>query len=77
MLKTGIQPLLPYMLKLFNLKLSSGKYPREWKTSFIKPIHKNDSPYEPSNYRGITITFCLSKVFNSIWNTILQKCFGF
>lgn len=29
MLKTGIKPLLPYMLKLFNLILTSGKYQRE------------------------------------------------
>lgn len=44
--------------KLFNYITSSRKYPIEWKTSFMKPIHKNDSAYEPSNYRGIPITSC-------------------
>ena len=73
MLKTNVQYILPFALKLFNIILSSGKYPKEWKTGFIRPIHKNDSPHDPSNYRGITITSCLSKVFNSILNTRLQN----
>ena len=72
MLKKGIQCLLPCMMKLFNLILSNGDYPKQWKVGYLKPIYKCDDPQNPSNYRGIAIMPCLSKVFNGIMNTRLQ-----
>jgi hypothetical protein len=39
----------------------------------IFPIYKTGDPLNPSNYRGIAITSCLSKLFNSILNARLEK----
>ena len=39
----------------------------------IFPIYKTGDLLNPSNYRGIAITSCLSKVFNSILNARLEK----
>ena len=33
---------------------------------YIKPLHKSDDLYGPSNYRGVSITNAVGKVFNSI-----------
>ena len=75
MLKTGQTYLVPCIVKLFNTILSSGTYPTDWKIGYIKPIYKGDDPIKPSNYRGISIMPCLSKVFNSVLNNRLQTFF--
>jgi hypothetical protein len=66
MLKYGNFVLQPCLVKLFNIILSSGIYPTELVQGLIFPIYKTGDPLNPSNYRGIVITSCLSKLFNSI-----------
>ena len=39
----------------------------------IFPIYKTGDTLNPSNYRGIAITSCLSKLFNSILNARFEK----
>ena len=73
MLKNSQTYLLPCIVKLFNLILSSGVYPQNWKMGYIKPLYKGDGAPDPGNYRGITVMSCLSKLFNSILNNTLQN----
>ena len=73
MLKHSQSHMLPCILKLFNLILSTGTYPAKWKTGDIKPLYKGADPNMPDNYRGITVMPCLAKLFNSILNTRLQN----
>ena len=73
MLKYGNFVLQPCLVKVFNIILSSGIYPAEWVQGLIFPIYKTGDPLNPSNYRGIAITSCLSKLFNSILNARLEK----
>ena len=47
-------------------------YPKAWALGIISPIHKKGSPYISDNYRGITVTNTLSKVFGIIMNTRLK-----
>lgn len=54
--------------KMFNNILITGFYPSSWKNSYILPLHKGGDKSEVNNYRGISITSNLSKVFNSILN---------
>ena len=59
---------------MFTWHLSSGIYPMECPVQgLIFPIYKTGDLLNPSNYRGIAITSCLSKVFNSILNARLEK----
>ena len=73
MIKAGINHLTPLIVKLFNLILISGKYPSSWAVGRIVPIHKKGDRSLPSNYRGITISSCLGKMFNAILNSRLYK----
>ena len=39
-----------------------------WGVGFIVPIHKSDGCDDQSNYRGITITSCVGRLFTSVIN---------
>jgi len=73
MIKCSSGQLSTCLLKLFNKILTLGLYPDLWSTGFIINIHKKGPYTEPENYRGITITSALGKLFNSILNNRLTK----
>ena len=68
MLKAAHGTLAPCFLKLFNACLSSGQYPVQWSNRYFTPLHKSNDSSDPSNYRGITITSAIGKVFNTVLN---------
>jgi hypothetical protein len=75
MLKNGQSILLPSFKKIFNACLSSGRYPKICADGYITTIHKVNDTADPNNYRGITLTSAVDKVFNSILNSRLHDCF--
>ena len=60
---------------MFNACLSSGRYPEIWADGYITTIHKANDTADSNNYRGITLTSAVDKVFNSILNSRLHDCF--
>ena len=74
MIKSGIQVLLNPLCKLFNLVFQTGNFPKIWNESFISLIHKKGDKHDPNNYRGISITSNLGKLFNKI---IHERLFEF
>jgi hypothetical protein len=52
----------PSLCKLFNLSLSQGVVPSEWKLANLSPILKTDDPTLSSNYRPISLLNTISKV---------------
>jgi hypothetical protein len=68
MLKRGQQRLLPCLQKLFNSCLTSGNYPTIWAEGYVVPIYKGNDTADPNNYRGITVTAAIGKLFNSVLN---------
>lgn len=73
----GIPPLLVKNLSnelskplfwLFNLSLRTGRFPIEWKKSFLVPIFKNGKKSDIENYRGVAIISCIPKLFEAIIN---------
>ena len=71
MIKYGRFKLVPVIKQIFNDILSSGQFPKEWNNGLIKAIYKKGDHSLPSNYRGITLTSCLGKLFTSILQTRL------
>lgn len=68
MIKASYDILMNVYLKLFNLVLNSGIYPRLWCDGLITPIFKSGDKSDPGNYRGICVSSCLGKLFSSILN---------
>ena len=68
-IKTGSQTMTLTLVKLFNKILQCGKFPSVWNHSLISSIYKSGDPNDCNNYRGISVTSCLGKLFTSL----LQK----
>lgn len=74
-IKYSSSVLLSALAKFFNLILDTSLYPQKWNHSFIVPIFKSGDASTLSNYRGVSLTNCLSKLFNSIINVRLLNIF--
>ena len=56
------------ILTLFNKLYEIGYFPKEWSTGVIVPVCKKGDKKKPENYRGITLTSTLSKMFIYLLN---------
>lgn len=56
---------------LFNRSLRERIFPRAWKTASVVPIHKSGNLNQVSNYRGVSILCCLSKIFEKLMHNVL------
>ena len=65
-IRTGNQTMTLTLVTLFNKKLLCGKFPSVWNHSFISSIYKSGDPNDCNNYRGISVTSCLGKLFTSL-----------
>jgi len=72
MIKYSQHIFLPCLVKVFNFILQLEVFPKEWAQGYICPIFKTGNPLIKDNYRGITVTSCLGKLFNSIINSRLD-----
>ena len=73
MIKHGMPVILNPLHKLFNIVYESGSFPKSWNESLITLLHKKGNKYNPSNYRGISITSNLGKRFNKIMHNRLLE----
>jgi len=51
---------------IFKKSLSEGKLPADWKVANIIPIYKKGNKSSPCNYRPVSLTSVVCKVFESI-----------
>ena len=73
MLTLARTKLLPFLTKLFNILLKTGKYPKTWKIAYITLLHKKGNKDSPENYRPLAITSCFSKPYHTVLNIRLAK----
>ena len=63
------------MLLLFNSILANNVYPSSWKLDILGPLHKGGPKDDCNNYRGICVSSCLAKLFNTLLrNRLEEKC---
>ena len=61
--------------KLFNQSYNSGILPDDWKVASIVPFFKKGDSRDVSNYRPISLTSCVIKVFERVVHKeILGRC---
>ena len=58
---------------LFNRLLATENFPDQSGKAIIVPIYKKGDKDEPSNYRGISLLPCISKLFTKVLNNRLVK----
>ncbi|EYC39461.1 hypothetical protein Y032_0656g1239 [Ancylostoma ceylanicum] len=51
---------------IFNLSLSRAEVPDRWKHSYVTPLRKKPPYNDPSNYRPVSITSVLCRIFEKI-----------
>ena len=56
---------------IFMKSISEGKAPRDWKCANVTPVFKKGSKSAPGNYRPISLTSILCKVFESFMKELL------
>ena len=61
---------------LFTSIMAMGYVPKKWGEAYLKPLYKKGDRGNMSNYRGIAISPCMGKVFNSIVNNRLEEAMG-
>jgi hypothetical protein len=60
-LKECAHELAPSLTGIFNLSLSTGELPSDWKTANVVPIHKSGERVMAVNYRPISVTSIVVK----------------
>ena len=63
---------IPFKM-LFDKTLIEGKLPSSWKNAEVKPIFKKGDKASPGNYRPISLTSIVSKIFEGFIRDALVK----
>lgn len=62
----------PYITLIFNLSLSTGVFPDNWKSAKVTPIFKQGDKRNMNNYRPISVISAVAKVFERIVNQLFS-----
>ncbi len=61
------------LTSLFNKLYEQGHFPTAWSTGIIVPIFKKGEKDNPANYRGITLTRTMGKLFTHLLNKRINQ----
>ena len=73
-LKVGMPVLAGSLSRLFNMSMSLGIFPDNWKIARVAPIYKDGSEDENSNYRPISVLPIISRLFEKL---VYDQFYGF
>ena len=72
-IKLSAPILIPALVRIFNLAISTGVYPTNLKIAKVIPIFKKGDPTSVNNYRPISILSTINKIFEKILYARLTK----
>ena len=72
LLKSTAAAISPSLCRLFNMSLSLGVVPGDWKKANISPVYKSKDPSLETNYRPISLLSILSKTLE---RCVFNHCF--
>lgn len=65
-LKKGGENMINSIISLFHMFQLFEKYPEDWFCSIVKPLHKGGKANDLDNYRGISITSNMYKLYAAV-----------
>ena len=72
-LKVTAESTTPILKTIFTYSMDTGTVPGDWKNANVTPIYKKGDCTQPSNYRPISITSIVSKIFEHILSSRITK----
>jgi ribonucleases P/MRP protein subunit RPP40 len=72
-LKALANELAPYLVVLFQQIIDTGVVPSDWKQALVVPIHKGGPKQSVDNYRPVSLTCLICKVFEHILYSCMIK----
>ena len=66
LIKASSESIIPPLLHIFNLSLSSGVFPSMWKVARVTPLYKDGCRSDKNNYRPISVLPVLSKLLERL-----------
>lgn len=73
LLKCGTEKLFKALTWCINRFLNGAPIPKEWKIAYISSIHKKGNKQVCSNYRGISVTGTLSRLYGRILRDLIEQ----
>ena len=73
MIKCSDRNMIEHLQTLFNNIMESGYYPTSWNQGLNCSTCKSGKQNDLNNYRGIALSNCLGKLFNTILYNRLQN----
>ena len=65
-LKVAAEELAPVLIKIFQISLSTGEIPDDWREAHIVPLFKKGDKHLASNYRPVCLTSVTCKILEHI-----------
>jgi len=72
-LKETAEPIALILRSIFTFFMDSSTVPDDWRNAYITPIYKKGDHSQPSNYRPISLSSIVSKIFEHILSSHITK----
>lgn len=73
MIKNDIGKLMRGIANLINMCIRKRQVPEEYKTGYMSSLHKTGDRQKCENYRGITVTLTLSRLYERILRGCIEE----
>jgi len=73
MLKHGTDKLITMLTWVIKRCLNGEEVLQQWKVAYISSVHKKGSKEDCSNYRGISVTSVMSRLYSKILTDLIEE----